>query len=102
MPQRPEPKNNMGLVYESVGRIDEAQAQYDAALVLSPDNAELIGNLARARIRKGLLDDRTRELLENLVLKDTRPDWVAWARERLVLLPKPSAPPDAPPDARPN
>ncbi|MCX5647496.1 MAG: tetratricopeptide repeat protein [Planctomycetota bacterium] len=89
MPHQPEPRNNLGLVFEAVGRLDEAAKWYDEAVALEPDNPEILGNLARTLIRNGRRDDRTRQVLSDLVLKDTRPDWVAWAREQLALIPSP-------------
>jgi Tfp pilus assembly protein PilF len=86
MPYSPEPRSNLGLVYEAVGRLDEAEKWYGEALTIQPDNPELIGNLARTLAREGRKDARMQQLLQDLVLKDTRPDWVAWARERLALM----------------
>ncbi len=86
MPYSPEPRNNLGMVYEAVSRLDEAERWYNQALTLEPDNPVLIGNLARARVRSGQNDQRTYQLLQDLVLKDTRPDWASWARERLTLM----------------
>ncbi|MBE3068811.1 MAG: tetratricopeptide repeat protein, partial [Planctomycetes bacterium] len=44
MPYSPEPRANLGLVYEAVGRTAEAESWFDKALALQPDNPELIGN----------------------------------------------------------
>lgn len=86
MPYSPEPRSNLGLVYETVGRLEDAEGWYDKALGLQPDNPQLIGNLARLRVRAGEMDEKTRRLLADLALKDTRPAWAAWAREHLALL----------------
>jgi len=86
MTGHPEPRNNLGLVYEAVGRLDEAENHYDEALKLAPDNVECLGNLARTRMKAGRKDARTRQLLADLVLKDSRPTWLAWARRNLTLL----------------
>ena len=86
MPSHPEPRNNLGLVFEAAGRLDDAIDWFDQAVDLGPDDPELIGNLARARIRRGDSDAETRDLLTQLVMKDTRPEWVTWARQRLVLM----------------
>lgn len=85
MPTQAEPRNNLGLVFEAVGRPDEAEKHYDEALQLAPDAVEITANLARLRVRQGRRDERTRHLLQDVVLKDTRPTWVNWARERLVI-----------------
>jgi Tfp pilus assembly protein PilF len=86
MPNVPEPRNNLGLVFESAGKIDEAVASYGEAMNLAPDNVQFIGNLARARVRRGDADDSVRDLLRQLVLRETRPQWADWARERLALM----------------
>ena len=91
MPHSPEPRNNLGMVYESVGRLQEAERWYDTALSLQPDNPVLLGNLARLRVRAGRTDERTHQLLEDLALKDTRPEWARWARDRLSLMRRPEA-----------
>lgn len=89
MPAKAEPKNNLGLVFEAVGRLREAGEQFEQALALDPDNPEIIGNLAKTRIATNRKDEFTRQLLTDLVMKDSRPEWNAWARERLVLMDKP-------------
>jgi len=98
MKDSPEPRYNLGMVYEAVARLDDAGHWYDEALTLAPDSVETTAGLARVRLQQGLRDDRTRELLADLVLKDTRPEWTAWARKQLALLggangPTPAAPP---------
>ncbi len=91
MPHSPEPRNNLGMVYESVGRLEEAEKWYDTALSLEPDNPELIGNLTRLRVRAGRADEKTYGLLQDLALKDTRPEWARWARDRMALMRRPEA-----------
>ena len=44
------------------------------------------GNLARVRIRLGERDEETRRLLEIVIIADTRPEWVEWARSNLTRL----------------
>jgi Flp pilus assembly protein TadD len=84
MPNVPEPKNNLGLVFESAGKLDEAVGSYGDAMRLEPDNVQFIGNLARARVRRGDRDDAVRQLLSQLVLRETRPEWAEWARQQLA------------------
>ncbi|KKM17454.1 hypothetical protein LCGC14_1675600 [marine sediment metagenome] len=86
MPTRPEPKNNLGLVYEAVAKLDEAAKWYEQALALEGHSVEVVGNLARVYVRKNRRDARTRELLDRIVMEDDRPEWLAWARERLVVM----------------
>jgi Flp pilus assembly protein TadD len=87
MPNTPEPRNNLGLVFESAGKLDDAVASYDEAMRLEPDNVQFIGNLARARVRRGDRDESVRELLDKLVMRETRPDWADWARGQLARMP---------------
>jgi Flp pilus assembly protein TadD len=96
MPNTPEPRNNLGLVFESAGKLDDAVASYDEAMRLEPDNVQFIGNLARARVRRGDRDDDLRELLDKLVMRETRPDWADWARGQLATM-KAKPAPDAVP-----
>jgi Tfp pilus assembly protein PilF len=80
MPEAAEPRNNLGLVFESVGRLDDAVQWYDRAVALRPDVAEYAGNDARARLKRGDRDPRVRELLQTVILRDVRPAWIQWAR----------------------
>lgn len=86
MPHQPEPKNNLGLVLERAGKLDDAIETYRKAVDLEPDNPVLIGNLARCKHRRGDKDNEQRRLLQELVMKDTRPDWRQWAQEQLRRL----------------
>ena len=85
MPQRGEPSNNLGLTYEAAGRLDEAIAMYYTAHELEPVNFEYLGNLTRARTRRGDRDNLLRHELQQLLFIDTRPEWIAWAEDQLVL-----------------
>jgi Tfp pilus assembly protein PilF len=95
MPYQPEPRNNLGLVFEKAGKMGDAEASYRKAREMEPDNPEYIGNLARTRVRQGQRDDETRELLEELVLKDPRSSWQDWARLNLYRFAKPVGDPAA-------
>src|SRR4051812_43387731 len=86
MPNQPEPLNNLGLVFESAGKLDEAADHYGKAVALEPDNIHAMGNLARARVRRGDHDPEVRALLTKLVLRETRPDWLTWERTTLARL----------------
>jgi Flp pilus assembly protein TadD len=86
MKNQPEPRNNLGLVFEASGKCDAAVAEYIEARKLQTDNVEFLGNEVRARIRRGDQDAQVRGLLDRLIAIDTRPDWVEWARHRLTLL----------------
>ncbi|HBO43826.1 MAG TPA: hypothetical protein DD670_07835 [Planctomycetaceae bacterium] len=85
MSDRPEPHNNLGLVLESVGRLDEAIAAYESAVGLDSKNPHFVGNLARACYYRNKEDPVVRVLLERLLLIETRPDWLHWARQTLAI-----------------
>lgn len=86
MPGKAEPANNLGLVYEHVGKLQQAAECYRRAHQIEPDTPEIVGNLARVRLRQNLYDEQTRQLLDQIILKDTRPRWVRWARERRATI----------------
>jgi Flp pilus assembly protein TadD len=98
MPGQPEPLNNLGHVYEAVGRLDEAIAQYENAHVVAPEAAEYLGNLLRARMRRGDQDAELVPMFDQLVFIETRPEWTAWAEQQRVMLA--SRPPSPQPDDR--
>jgi Flp pilus assembly protein TadD len=97
MPYQPEPRNNLGLVFEKAGKITNAAEAYEKARQLEPDNPEYLGNLARAKVRRGDRDLETKKLLEELVLKDSRPQWSQWARVNLLRMGDPTSRPTTQP-----
>lgn len=86
MPHHIEPKNNLALVLERARRLDEAVGYYREALKIEPDNVEVLGNLLRTRLDRGDRGEEVRTQLKDLILKDTRPQWVDWARQQLALI----------------
>lgn len=85
MPSRPEPVNNLGLVYESVGHFDKATDWFIQAHAMDDSNPEYLGNLIRARMRRGDDSPEIYLMLERLTLIDDRPEWRNWARTQLTL-----------------
>jgi Flp pilus assembly protein TadD len=92
LPNQPEPPNNLGLVYEAAGKLDEAADAYAKAVDLDPENLQALGNLARAKVRRGDHDAGVRALLAKLVRRDTRPDWLAWENQSLARMPQTQPP----------
>jgi Tfp pilus assembly protein PilF len=86
MPNQAEPPNNLGLVFEIAGKLDDAAESYGKAIALEPENVAAMGNLARARVRRGDRDDSVRGLLQKLIERDDRADWLAWERLTLARL----------------
>lgn len=82
MPKRGEPRNNLGLVLEDVGELDRAVDSYREAAKLEPDNIQYRGNLARALIRRGDRTDEVRGLLVQIIERDSRPEWLIWAKQQ--------------------
>ena len=83
MPTQAEPRNNLGLVFEATGKLDDAVTAYDAALNMEPDDPQIVGNAARARFRRGDGEALVRPLLARLLTTDTRPGWIDWAHRLL-------------------
>jgi len=80
LPRAPEPLNNLGLIHERDRSYDRAIEYYRKAVERAPDNIRMKANLARAMIRRG---DRTKEvhnLLQQILERDDRPDWLIWAK----------------------
>ena len=100
MPYQPEPRNNLGLVFERAGKINSAAEAYGKAHEIQPDNPEYLGNLARASVRMGESNEETRRLLEEVILKDDRPDWRDWAKLTLFRMNDVLAPPSTRPSAQ--
>jgi len=87
MPERAEPLSNLGLVYENASNLQQAIMYYELSYEIDPQNPHIIGNLARALIRSGESSDRINALLQDLLMYDLRSEWVAWAKEILVMNP---------------
>ncbi|MCA9214544.1 MAG: tetratricopeptide repeat protein [Planctomycetales bacterium] len=77
------PHYNLGMVYEAVDRLDDAIASYSTAYEIAPEDPLVIGNLARATMKRNEHDPLLAHLMEELLLHDTRNDWRIWAREKL-------------------
>jgi hypothetical protein len=87
MPDRYEPLNNLGLVYESAGKYEQAKSFFLLAREKSKNHPEVISNLARASFRNGTAVDEMRPILEDVLATDPRPHWRAWSAELLGVNP---------------
>ncbi len=85
MPSRPEPANNLGLVYEQVQRLDDAMMSFEKAIEIEPTNAEYLGNWIRLKMKQGEHSDEVRGALQRLLEIEFRPDWAEWARRHLAM-----------------
>lgn len=86
LPEHAEPHNNLGLVLEKTGQLDRAVDEYRQAVAFEPQRIEYVGNLARALVRRGDATDEVRQLLATLLERDTRPEWVNWAKQQQIRL----------------
>lgn len=86
MPRHAAPRNNLGLVLERAGELDQAVDRYREAVGLDGDNVTFRANLARALIHRGDRTAEVRNLLEEILATDTRADWLIWARNQLSRL----------------
>ena len=84
MPNRSEPTNNLGMVMESVGQYDDAIQYYQSAFDSDSENSQYLGNLIRARVRRGDSPIELQPLLKEFILLDSRQSWVDWAKSLLV------------------
>jgi tetratricopeptide (TPR) repeat protein len=92
MPDRFEPLNNLGLVYEAAGKLEQAKMYYSLARQKGELQPQVIGNQARIAMRSGQTVDDIRPLLEDVVATDSRPEWRHWAKEQLGLHPSSTCP----------
>lgn len=84
LPDRAEPFNNLGLVFESVDQFEKAVANFQIAYEIDQDNPQYLGNLLRARVQRGDLPESMQMEFERLIFIDTRRSWVKWAKSQLV------------------
>lgn len=86
LPTRFEPRFNLGTVFESVGRYAKAIDHYQAALKLTPDNVEVMENLARCYIKTNQNLEDAKELLDRALASEHRPKWRRWIQENSLKL----------------
>jgi Flp pilus assembly protein TadD len=84
MPANPQPRINLGLVYEYADQFTQAQKHYEDALVVAPDSVEAKQCLARVRVRESMWDDVTLKLLQDLTIQGTDATWRDWAQRTLA------------------
>jgi Flp pilus assembly protein TadD len=83
LPHDPEPRNGLGLVFESSGRFDDAITYYDRARSLAPGRIEYLANCARAHVRRGDQTDEVKTMLATVAASDLPNSWILWARDTL-------------------
>ena len=83
-PRAAEPLINLGRLYESVGWHKAAVDEYESALTLAPYNVEVMGRLARMRMRCGGGINAMRDLVERLARQTDDSKWQRWATAELA------------------
>ena len=85
-PEYPTPHNDIGVLLEEQGRLEEAEQSYRKALDLSPSYLEAHANLAMLYERMGQKEKAIYHWLKRYELGDPHDPWTARAEERLVAL----------------
>ena len=88
MPGHPDPRMNLALTLERVGRIDEALATYESALEVYPHHLPTVQALARLQVRHNRIGERISEYLQDIALRSDA-EWIAWAQAQLTKLHSP-------------
>lgn len=81
MPELVEPIINQGLAYETGERLQRAEEYYQRAYEHTPMHPVAIASLARVRIKLDRDPQEIAFLLDELILHDSRQEWVQWAKE---------------------
>lgn len=85
-PAYPTPHNDIGVLLEDQGRLEDAELSYQRALMLNPNYLEAHANLAMLYERMGQKEKATYHWLKRYQLGDPYDPWTARAEERLVAL----------------
>ncbi|HUO09025.1 MAG TPA: tetratricopeptide repeat protein [Phycisphaerae bacterium] len=84
MPNNPEPRVNLGLVYEDADQLEKARDQYQQALTVAPESIDALQALTRVQVRLDRVDDRTVEAFRQIALRGTDAQWQSWAKSMLI------------------
>lgn len=85
-PTYPTPLNDVGVLLEEQGRVDEAEKAYRQALELNPNYLEPHANLAMLFERMGRREEAIYHWMKRFQLGDPYDPWTARAEERLIAL----------------
>jgi len=78
------PHNDMGILLEETGRLEEAQRSYEHALVIDPDYVDAHANLAILYERLGQNERALYHWLKRYELGHPQDPWTLRAKERLT------------------
>ncbi len=79
MPGHPDPRVNLALLLDQVGRTEEALASYSAALESSPNYLPAIQGLALTTLRTGRDHPKLQEWLATIAMRGETKVWREWA-----------------------
>lgn len=82
LPGQPDPRLNLGLVFEQAGKVDEALDAYRTALEVSPEHLPTIQALTRAELRWDRTTEDTTKRLRRLMIQGDTEAWRSWARQQ--------------------
>ncbi len=81
-PTRYEPHFNLGTIFEAVGYYEQAIEEYEIALKLSPNEVEVMENLARCYFHNDTNLEKARKLARGALRHELRPEWKHWLEMR--------------------
>ncbi|MEO1527966.1 MAG: hypothetical protein AAFX06_21240 [Planctomycetota bacterium] len=81
MPELAEPIINQGLAYETAEQLGQALAFYQVAHERFPTHPIAIASLVRTHIKMNGPSEAIGALLDQLILHDSRQNWIEWAKE---------------------
>ena len=86
-PTRYEPHFNLGIIFEAVGYYEQAIEEYEIAIKLSPNEVEVMENLARCYFHNNTNLKRARKLVRNALRYELRPKWRRWLEMQILKIP---------------
>ena len=85
-PQWAEPRENLGRLYERIGRADRAIVLYESALAREPRRWSTIQRLAGVYVSTGRRDGIAQALLMKLAADPRGGRWSGWAQTQLARM----------------
>lgn len=85
-PTYPTPHNDIGVLKEKEGHLEEAEQAYQQALTINPNYLEAHANLAMLYELRGQKEKATFHWLKRYQLGEAEDPWTAKAEERLLAL----------------
>lgn len=89
MPGHPDPRLNLAMTLERVGRVDDAIEEYRSALEVYPGHIQTVQALTRCRLRHDAQhaaeDPEIAGHLRDIALRGDSQRWREWAAQQIVL-----------------